>query len=275
MGVGHYENFPVASILLPEPLRRPIAAVYRFARTADDMADEGDLPAEARLEQLAEFDRQLIRLERGEPLQDPLFLELAEAIRRHRLPMQYFHDLLDAFSQDCVKTRYRDFAELQDYSRRSADPIGRLLLHLFGTTSAEAFRCSDNICSALQYINFWQDVAIDYRKQRIYLPTEDMQAFGVAEGDIASGMATDRFKALMAFQVTRTRRMLHEGAALGRMLKGRAGLEIRTVVAGGDTILQRVVEADYDVFHCRPVLRARDWVAMLARAIFGDGRIRT
>lgn len=274
MGVGHYENFPVASILLPASLRRPVAAIYRFARTADDLADEGDVCTQDRLKALLAFDHQVTRLEAGEAPDDPLFTALAAAIRTHQLPFSYFHDLISAFSQDCVKTRYRDFAELQDYARRSANPVGRLLLHLFGETGADAFRWSDLICSSLQYINFWQDVEIDIRKQRIYLPVEDMARFGVDESDIARRIATERFKALLGFQVERTRALLHEGAALGRLLRGRVGLEIRTIVAGGDTILQKIIEADYDVFRFRPVLRAPDWVAMLYRASFGDGSIR-
>jgi len=274
MGVGHYENFPVASILLPAPLRGPVAAIYRFARAADDLADEGDAPAQQRLEALAEFDRQLIRIEGGETPSDPLFGSLADTIRTHRLPTAYFHDLLSAFSQDCVQTRYRDFPQLQDYARRSANPVGRLLLHLFQETSGEALRWSDLICSSLQYINFWQDVGIDIRKQRIYLPLDEMRTFGVDESDIAGCVATDGIKKLLGFQVERTRGMLHEGAALGRLLRGRIGLEIRTIVAGGDTILQKIIDADYDVFRFRPALRGPDWLAMLFRASCGDGRIR-
>lgn len=274
MGVGHYENFPVASLLVPARLRRPIAAIYRFARTADDLADEGDAPAQERLHALAELDRQLIDLAHGHAPDELLFRELDAAIRTYRLPFGYFHDLISAFSQDCVQTRYRDFAQLQDYARRSANPVGRLLLHLFGETSAEALHWSDLICSALQYINFWQDVAIDSGKQRIYLPLADMHAFEVEEAEIFQGVATDRFKRLLRFEVERTRAMLHEGAALGRLLRGRVGLEIRTIVAGGDTILQKIIALDYDVFRCRPVLRPPDWFAMLYRASFGDGSIR-
>lgn len=275
MGVGHYENFPVASFLLPAPLRRPIAAIYRFARTADDLADEGDAPAGERLRALAELDRGLVHLEQGTLPDSPLLCDLDAVIRAHRLPIHYFHDLLSAFSQDCVQTRYRDFDQLQDYARRSANPVGRLLLHLFGETDTDAFRWSDLVCSALQYINFWQDVAVDIGKQRIYLPLDDMHAFGVDEHDIARGIATDPFKRLLRFEVERTRSMLHEGAALGRRLRGRVGLEIRTIVAGGDAILQKIITLDYDVFRCRPVLRAPDWIGMFYRASFGDGRIRT
>jgi phytoene synthase len=274
MGVGHYENFPVASVLLPARLRQPIASIYRFARTADDIADEGDAPQEVRLQALAELDGKLDALARGEAVADPLFQSLGHTIRAHALPFGYFHDLLSAFSQDCVKTRYRDFDELQDYARRSANPVGRLLLHLFGDTAEAAFRWSDNICSALQYINFWQDVAIDIRKARIYLPMDDMTRFGVPESDLDDGRASAAFRALLEFEVQRTRRMLHEGANLGRRLPGRIGLEIRTIVAGGDAILQKIIEVDYDVFRHRPVLRPFDWIGMMMRACFGDGRMR-
>jgi squalene synthase HpnC len=273
MGVGHYENFPVASLLLPARLRPPVTAIYRFARTADDFADEGDIPTAERLRRLREFDEQLRRIERRERVEDPLFLALAAAIEKHQLPLELFHDLLDAFSQDCVQSRYASFAELQDYSRRSADPVGRLLLHLFGAANAETFACSDRICTALQLINFWQDVAIDYAKNRIYLPLEDMQRFNVSEANIAAARATAEFRALMRFQIGRTRSMLHGGAALGRLLTGRIGLEIRMIVAGGDTILQKLLDADCDVFRHRPMLRARDWLAMLMRSVLGDGRI--
>jgi phytoene synthase len=274
MGVGHYENFPVASLLLPGRLRRPVATLYRFARAADDLADEGDHTVAARLHALDLFTRQLGQIERGEPVTDPLFRALAGTIHEHRLPYHYFHDLISAFAQDCVKTRYQDFAELQEYARRSADPVGRLLLHLFDAAEAKNLHDSDKICSALQFINFWQDVAVDYRKQRIYLPLADMQAFGVSEADIAKGIATESFRALLRFQIERTRALLHEGAGLGRALRGRVGLEIRMIVAGGDTILQKLIDADCDVFRHRPVLRALDWGAMLLRACTRDGTIR-
>ena len=273
MGVGHYENFPVASLLLPSRLRRPVSAIYRFARTADDFADEGDFPPSVRLARLAHFDAQLEAIERGEPPQEPLFVELGQVIAAHRLPLAPFHALLSAFSQDCVKSRYADYAELLDYSRRSADPVGRLLLHLFDACAPDTLACSDRICTALQLINFWQDVAIDYAKDRIYLPLEDMRRFSVAETQLGRGEADSSFRALMRFQVARTRALLYEGAALGQRLKGRIGLEIRLVIAGGDTILQKILDADCDVFRHRPVLRPGDWARMFVRSLGGDGRI--
>jgi phytoene synthase len=273
MGVGHYENFPVASLLLPPRLRRPVGAIYRFARTADDFADEGDFPASVRLARLAHFGAQLDAIGRGEPAQEPLFVELAQVIAMHRLPLAPFHDLLSAFSQDCVKSRYADYEELLDYSRRSADPVGRLLLHLFDAWTPDTVACSDRICTALQLTNFWQDVAIDYAKDRIYLPLEDLKRFSVDEAQLARGEADSTFRALMRFQVARTRALLYEGAALGQRLKGRIGLEIRMVIAGGDTILQKILDADGDVFRRRPALRAADWTRMLVRSLGGDGRI--
>ena len=273
MGVGHYENFPVASVLLPAHLRRSVVAIYRFARAADDYADEGNWTREERLAHLERLRDDLRRIERGDCPQVPLFLELATAIARHNLPLGLFHDLLDAFAQDVLKSRYANFTELLDYSRRSANPVGRLLLHVFDAARAETFRCSDLICSALQFINFWQDAAIDYAKGRIYLPQDDMQRFGVTEAQIAACDANASFRALMRYEVQRTRAMLHEGAALGGMLRGRIGLEIRMIVAGGDTILQKVLDANCDIFRARPVLRASDWVSMFFRAALGDGRL--
>ena len=274
MAVGHYENFPVASLVLPRRLRRPITAIYRFARSADDIADEGDAPPAARLEALARFGAKLDRIERGEPVVDePLFAELAAVIAEHRLPLAPFRDLLSAFAQDCVKSRYADFDELMDYSRRSADPVGRLLLHLFGAVDPDSVAASDRICSALQLVNFWQDVAIDRAKDRIYLPLEDMRRFGVSEEDLDRGEPTPQFRELLRFQVERTRRMLYQGASLGRRLQGRIGLELRLVIAGGDTILEKILTAGCDVFRRRPVLRPWNWAAMLLHALTGDGRV--
>lgn len=273
MAVGHYENFPVASVLLPAHLRPAVVAIYRFARTADDYADEGDASPEVRLTDLRRLAADLDRIENGDSPEIPLMRELSAMIVRHHLPVSLFRDLLDAFSQDVLKSRYANFAELLDYSRRSADPIGRLLLHLFDAAGTETFRCSDLICSALQFINFWQDVAIDYAKGRIYLPQDDMWRFGVTEAHLATADANAAFANLMRFEIERTRSMLHEGAPLGRMLHGRIGLEIRVTVAGGDTILQKILNANCDVFRARPVLRSFDWISMLFRAVFGDGRL--
>jgi squalene synthase HpnC len=269
VSVDHYENFPVASWLLPAALRAPVAVIYRFARSADDFADEGDLPAAERLARLDEYRAQLRRIEAGEPPRAPLFVELEDVARRHGLPLPLFHDLLDAFTQDVVKHRYASFAELLDYCRRSADPVGRLLLHLFGAATPANLRDSDAICSGLQLVNFWQDVALDYARGRVYLPQDEMARFGVTEAHVAEGRCDDAWRALVAFQVERTRAMLESGAPLGRRLGGRTGLEIRATVRGGLRILEKLTAARGDVFGQRPVLRWFDWPVILARAVRG------
>jgi squalene synthase HpnC len=267
MSVGHYENFPVASVLLPAQLRYPVSVIYRFARTADDFADEGDLPAADRLAQLDVYRQELRRLEAGAPPLQSLFAELGQIAHQYRLPLQLFHDLLDAFAQDVVKNRYTDYADLMDYCRRSANPVGRLLLLLFGAATEQNLQRSDAICSSLQLINFWQDVEIDWRKGRVYLPQNEMRRFGVTEGQIASGDLSGQWKALMKFQVERARRLMNSGAPLGCALPGRIGLEIRTVVQGGLRILEKIDKVEGDVYHHRPVLRAYDWPLLLFRAL--------
>jgi squalene synthase HpnC len=248
--VAHYENFPVASLLLPARLRPPVEVIYRFARSADDLADEGSDPPAARLAKLEAC--------RG---------EIEPIVREHGLPREPFADLLDAFSQDVVKTRYANYAELLDYCRRSANPVGRLLLHLFKRTSEADLGQSDAICTSLQLVNFWQDVTLDYAKGRIYLPQDEMAQHGVTEAHIAEARCDDAWRSLMAFQVGRTRRLMLSGAPLGRALPGRIGLEIRATVQGGLRILEKIEKIGYDVFRRRPVLRWRDWPVILARAL--------
>jgi squalene synthase HpnC len=266
MGVGHYENFPVASILLPAPLRHPVAVIYRFARSADDFADEGEAPAAERLARLQAYRDQLDRIEQGLEPAAGLFCEIRAIAEQHALPLQLFRDLLDAFSQDVVKKRYANFAEVLDYCRRSANPVGRLLLHLFRAASAENVLRSDGICSSLQLINFWQDVAVDFAMGRIYLPQDELARYGVDENQIARGDAGPAWRELLRFQVDRTRAMMLEGAPLGRALPGRIGLEIRATVEGGLRILDKLERTGYDMFHYRPVLRAADWPLLLWRA---------
>jgi len=275
---AHYENFPVASILLPPAMRTHIAAVYAFARTADDFADEGQLSPARRLDLLegwrerlhaAARDETTIRPPRtGEPPDtESLFRQLAATMRVRLLPVELFDDLLSAFRQDVTIHRYATWPELLDYCRRSANPVGRLLLVLYGATERAHFGWSDAICSSLQLINFLQDVAIDYRKNRVYLPQDEMVKFGVTEEHIAHGHTGEKWKAFMAFQVERARALLYSGAPLGRALKGRIGLELRMIIAGGARILEKIERIGGDVFHRRPVLRPADWPLMLLRAV--------
>ncbi len=266
MPVDHYENFPVASILMPGRLRKPVAAIYHFARAADDIADEGESSNQERLQRLDEFRAELARIAADETPLKPLFKNLAAEIRQHALPLQPFHDLLDAFSQDVVKKRYSDFSDLLDYCRRSANPVGNLLLHLYQEATPQNIAYSDAICTSLQIINFWQDVAKDYAIGRIYLPLDELSQYGVNENHIAQGIADDAWRELMRFQVDRARAMMLTGKPLGSILTGRIGLEMRMIIAGGLRILDKLESAQYDMFRHRPVLKPFDWVIMLAKS---------
>ncbi|MCU0841265.1 MAG: squalene synthase HpnC [Thiobacillaceae bacterium] len=268
VNAGHYENFPVASILLPRRLRGPVRAIYAFARAADDLADEGDAAPEARLAGLRAFRERLQAIERGETPGDPIFGPLAAVIRAHALPLQPFHDLLDAFGQDVTKTRYAHFGEVMDYCRRSANPIGRLMLALFGDRDPRHQAWSDGICSALQLINFLQDVAVDYAKGRVYLPEDEMARFGVTERQIAEGRTDALWQLFMNSQIERARRILAAGAPLGRALKGRVGVEMRLIILGGERILKQLHDSRGDMFRQRPSLGPADWLYMLRRALW-------
>ncbi|MDP5239608.1 squalene synthase HpnC [Uliginosibacterium sp. 31-16] len=267
MPVDHYENFPVASVLLPRRLREPVEAIYAFARSADDIADEGYATNEARLAGLAAYQRELDVIEAGGTPSDAMFSRLARNVREWSLPIQLLRDLLDAFAQDVVKKRYADFPDVLDYCRRSANPVGRLLLHLYGEATPENLRRSDLICSALQIINFWQDVGVDWAKDRVYLPQDSLVRFGVSEAQIAAGTVDAAFRALMQHEVQRARAMMLEGAPLATALPGRVGWELRLVVQGGLRILEQIEAADYDVFKHRPVLGKLDWLRLVLRAI--------
>jgi phytoene synthase len=265
--VGHYENFPVASLLLPKWLRAPIEVIYRFARSADDIADEGNAAADVRLAALSVYRNELERLAGGIEPRAALFADVARIVREHDLPLSLFKDLLDAFAQDVTQKRYRDFAELADYCRRSANPVGRLLLHLFKRTSERDLQQSDAVCTALQLINFWQDVALDYDKGRIYLPQEEMARHGVGEHHLAERRCDAAWIALMKYQVETTRAMIVRGMPLARSLPGRIGLEIRATIQGGLRILEKIERVGYDVFRRRPVLQPLDWPLVMARAL--------
>jgi len=272
LSVGHYENFPVASALLPARYRRAVVAIYRFARAADDLADEGDAPAAERHAALAAFGRGLDAIERGEtPVAEP-FPALTDAIREHRLPLAAFRDLLSAFAQDVDVTRYSTFASLLDYCRRSANPVGRLLLALYRTADAQSRVESDAICTALQLANFWQDVALDWQKGRVYIPLEDMARFDVDTAQIAARVCDARWTRLMAFQTARTRALFDVGRPLSRRLPRRAGLELAAVIAGGTRILERIDAVAGDVLTRRPVLRKRDWALVACRTLIPGRR---
>ncbi|MES2407681.1 MAG: squalene synthase HpnC [Pseudomonadota bacterium] len=267
MSVGHYENFPVASILLPRRLRRPVAVIYRFARSADDIADEGDATPEQRLAELDVYRLELSRIEAHQPTHTPLFNQLEGVIRNHALPLQPFRDLLDAFSQDVVKTRYAHFGEVMEYCKKSANPVGRLMLALYGETDTRSLAYSDAICSSLQLINFLQDVGIDYQKNRIYLPLDEMLKYQVDETQIARHDTAGLWQPFMLMQIERARKILQGGAPLGKVLKGRIGLELRMIIMGGATILEKLHKTRGDIYTQRPILNAADWLNMFYRAV--------
>jgi squalene synthase HpnC len=267
VSVGHYENFPVASRLVPARLRPAVVAIYRFARAADDIADEGDAAPAERLAALTAYDAALAEIAAGRTPDAPPFPALAAAVRQHTLPLAPFHDLVSAFRQDVTVGRYATYDDLADYCRRSANPVGRILLALYGADSPANVRASDAICTGLQLTNFWQDVAIDWRKDRVYLPAEDLARFGVTEAQIAARRADDRWRALAAFETARARALLREGRPLARALPWRLGLELSAVIEGGLRILARIDAVGGDVFTRRPELRTRDWCAVAYHAL--------
>ena len=251
--------------MVPPRYRGAILAIYRFARATDDIVDEGDHDAGARLAALQTYADALDAIERGDT--PALLADLAAAVRAHALPLAPFRDLLSAFAQDVTVRRYATFADVLDYCRRSADPIGRLLLALYDVRAQENLAASDAICTALQLTNFWQDVPSDYRRGRIYVPQEDLARFGVTEKQIADGRADERWRALSAFETQRTRAMLESGRPLTRALPLRLKLELRAIIAGGLRILHRIDAAGGDVFKATPRLGAYDWLAVGCRAI--------
>jgi len=269
MSVDHYENFPVASFLLAARLREPVKAIYAFARSADDIADEGMLTDAERLAGLDRYCAELDAIEAGQPTDDAIFQRLRPVVAEHRLPLQLFRDLLDAFRQDVTKKRYADFAELMDYCRRSADPVGRLLLHLFGRADRKSQSLSDGVCSSLQLINHWQDIAIDWEKGRVYLPQDELARFGIDESQIAEGRWDAAWAAMMDFQIDRARAMMAAGSPLVHVLPGRIGLELRLIVASGFRMLDKLQRVRGDVFRRRPLIGRRDWPGILLHAALG------
>lgn len=295
MQIDHYENFPVASCVLPSRLRQSIRIIYAFARAADDFADEGTDSPDERLAALNEFETRLGQIERGEAPEGKLFSELTQVIRNHQLPIQPFRDLLSAFKQDVVKTHYADFSEVMDYCRRSANPVGRLLMALFRDNTPRHLAYSDGLCASLQIINFLQDVAIDYRKGRVYLPQDELAKAGLSDKLLGklTGLASspdapspvprqslggipvississpeDRWRQFMLAQIKRVQKMLQASAPLGLVLKGRAGFEARMIIAGGDRILNKLYLDPLAPLKRRVKLNPWDWLVMFFRAL--------
>lgn len=267
MSVDHYENFPVASWLMPAHLRPAVKVIYAFARSADDLADEGDASDEQRLNALTDYETQLHIIQSKNASEQALFQALAKVIHEYQLPISPFFDLLDAFKQDVRCKRYDDYVSLIHYCERSANPVGRIMLHLFHANTAQNLLESDQICTALQLINFWQDVAIDWKKSRVYLPQEDLQRFQVTEQQIANENCDQAWRDLMQFQISRARKMMLAGSPLCKKLPGRFGFELRLVVQGGLRILEKIENVDMDIFQHRPTIKSSDSALLFWRAL--------
>lgn len=281
MSVDHYENFPVASWLMPKHLRQPITHIYWFSRHADDIADEGEHSDAWRLTQLHGYREALAQIDSGKlqfgATDDRynVFAPLLPVIKAHKLPINLFSDLLTAFEQDISVKRYQDYPQLYEYCQHSANPVGRILLHLYHELHTDSLQMSDAICTALQLTNFWQDVAIDWQKDRVYIPLEQLHHYGLDEQYIAARCANQptsasqdvQWQRLMHAQVQSTRDLFHSGKPLAKRLPGRIGLELRLIVLGGLRILERLDQVNYDVFKTRPKLGKTDWLLLGGRLL--------
>jgi squalene synthase HpnC len=263
----HYENFPVASFLIPKKFRKDIAIIYWFARTADDLADEGNVEPERRLEELNKFELEFNKSLKGEP-DNLYFNQLAKTISDNKLSSEYFFDLLSAFKQDVVKKEYENFDEVLDYCKRSAHPVGRILLELFNISDENAFINSDKICTALQLTNFYQDTLIDIEKGRNYYPQNEMKMLNVSKKMFELKENNPNIKALVKHNVERAQSLFDEGKNLLKYLDGRFKIEIKWTIAGGEKILDKIRKNEYAVFTKRPKLDRVDFILLLVKSIF-------
>ncbi len=263
----HYENFPVASILLPKTLRKPISAIYSFARTADDLADEGDLDASDRLQALEQYTKYFNNMLAGVSGNDPVFIALADTISRFDLSPELFTDLISAFQQDITKKRYDNFEEVLDYCRRSANPVGRLLIQLVGKDQPQARKFSDAVCTALQLINFYQDIGQDYEENnRIYLAKNEMNAAGITEDYFSQRINDEKFNHFMNQQVERADKMLISGYPLCHHIGGRLGMELKVTIHAAHTVATKMLRTK-DCF-TRPRLSKTDWPMIVFMSLF-------
>ena len=270
MPVEHYENFPVASWLCPPRLRRPIEAIYRFARAADDMADEGVATPEHRRQELDAYAQTFRAALRGQPVArwSDVMVPLAAEMRAHAMPPEPFLALLSAFRQDTANPVYSDRIELMDYCARSANPIGRLLLHLVGETHPTALAQSDAVCSALQLINFWQDLSIDLPRGRCYVTRADAGLYGLTPETLQAGADSDATRALVADLVSWSRALMLEGAPLVHRLPGRFGWELRLVVQGGLRVLEKIALSGHRAMSRRPTVGPVDIAPLAWRTLW-------
>lgn len=268
---SHYENFTVGSWLLPRRLRRHIAAIYAFARTADDLADEGTVDSSDRLARLEAWERSLQSAFRGEA-RDPIFVALAHTVREFNLPIEPFQKLLQAFRMDAAFVGFEDFQSLRAYCRCSADPVGHLILYLFGYRDAALEVLADQVCTGLQLANFWQDIGADAAKGRLYVPRDELRAFNCTAVEVTEGMCTTPVKRLLRFQVERARTLLTDGAALADHVDARLGREVRLFTGGGLAVLRGIEAVDYDVVRRRPTVSRRAKARLVWQALLTPTR---
>jgi phytoene synthase len=274
---AHYENFPVASRLIPASARPHVAAIYAFARAADDFADEGDRPAAERFALLDDWSRRLHAAAAGEPLPaegdaGAIFVALSDTIRRYTLEVTLFDDLLSAFRQDVTVTRYETWRDLLDYCRRSANPVGRLVLRLFGSRHTRLDAWSDDVCTALQLTNFWQDLAIDWARGRLYVPLETVRRTGADLEDLSRRQMTPQWREALVACAMQTRARFDTGRPIADAVRGRLRWELRATWLGGLRILDRLERSGFDVFRARPALGWADAISIGGRALFWSRR---
>jgi hydroxysqualene synthase len=263
---SHYENFPVG-LFVPLNLRKYVYCIYAFARTADDIADDETVTAEIRLRKLNEYDKKIDDCYMGIS-EDPIFEALEETVSKFTIPKKLLKDLLYAFKMDVEKNRHSTFEDLLFYSSHSANPVGRLILILFNIKDEKMYNFSDNICTALQLANFWQDITIDLKKDRIYIPLSYLNRFKYSEDMLFENVYNDNFKELMKELIIKTQNIFNEGKNLINFLYGKLKFEIILTHLGGNLILKKIIDSEYDIFNRRPIITNKDKALLLIKTIY-------
>lgn len=266
IALEHYENFPVGSWIVPRDKRKYVHAIYTFARKADDFADEKKYKEEERLHLLEDWGNKLRSCVIENP-EEPVFIALRETIRKFDIPVELLGDLITAFKLDLINKRYKSRKDLLSYCRYSANPVGRIVLFLFGYKDPELHRLSDFICTALQLTNFWQDISIDLEKDRVYLPAEDMERFGYNEKDLRSHILNSTFINLLKSEIDFTKGLFKEGLPLCNSVSKRLSLELKAVWSGGMKILEKIEKNGYDIFNNRPVINIFDKAKIISKTL--------
>jgi squalene synthase HpnC len=262
---SHYENFPVISFLISNKLKKHIAIIYKFARLADDIADEGSLTQQDRIDKLDEYKKDLSDSLKGN-FRTPFWQAINNTVIELKLTHSLFSDLLVAFKQDVTKKKYKNFQEILDYCKYSANPVGRLILELHGIFDEEGKKLSDSICTALQLVNFYQDLSLDFLKGRIYIPVDEMESFSITEIDFEKKENNSNFSLLIKQQIKRARELFHNGYGLIDRLPFKLALEIKWTILGGEEILNIIEKNNYNVLTVRPVLNKKDFIRLLIKS---------